>query len=285
MSVPSDDIAIQAAGVTFAYPDGTRALDGVDFAAHGGEFLAVVGANGSGKTTLMRVLMRLLRPQAGRVTLGERDIATLPAGELYARIGMVFQNPSDQLFAATVEQDVAFGPRNLGLPEREVAECVEAALADVGAAALRDRPIHHLSFGEQKRVCLAGVLAMKPAILVLDEPTAGLDPIGEMQMIELLRRLNREQNVTMIVATHELDLLASAANRLCVLARGQVVRQGPPGEILTDTESATAMGLRLPLIAQLFHELTRDGLAAQPLPLSIEQARAAIAGWMAKGPS
>lgn len=270
---------VQAEDVSFAYPDGTAALESVNFVAGAGELVAIVGANGSGKSTLMRVLMRLLRPQAGRVLLGGTDIATMHAGELYSRIGMVFQNPSDQLFAATVAQDVAFGPANLRLPADEVDRRVESALADVGATALRDRPIHHLSFGEQKRVCLAGVLAMQPAIWVLDEPTAGLDPLGELHMIELLGRLNREQKVTMIVATHELDLLAAVADRVCVMAGGRMVRTGPPGEVLTDPAAGT-IGLRRPMIAQLFADLAdRDGLDAQPRPLNIDAARRAIAAW------
>ena len=171
------ELAIQADGVSYAYPDGIEALADLSFHAAPGEFVAVMGANGAGKTTLMKVLMRLLQPQKGEVRLGDRNIAALRPAELYRPVGMVFQNPADQLFAASVEEDVAFGPRNLGLPEAEVAERVDEALAAVDAVALRDRPIHHLSFGEQKRVCLAGVLAMRPAILVLDEPIAGLDPV------------------------------------------------------------------------------------------------------------
>jgi cobalt/nickel transport system ATP-binding protein len=245
--------------VSFDYPGGIAALADVSLSLAAGEFLAVVGANGSGKTTLMKVLLRLLKPKSGRVLLTGRDIAALPAAELYASVGMVFQNPTDQLFAPTVEQDVAFGPRNLGLPEAQVRQRVAEALAAVDAAALADRPIHRLSFGEQKRVCLAGALAMQPRTLVLDEPTAGLDPAAEAGMIDLLRRLNREQHISMILSTHVVDLLAGLADRVCVLARGHVARIGPTPEVLTDRDGAAQAGLRLPLIAQLFDGLDRDG--------------------------
>ena len=280
MSDPQTPPALDCRGVTFAYPDGTAALADVNVSVARGQVLAVVGANGSGKTTLMKVFMRLLKPQAGGVALNGEDIAALSAECLYARVGMVFQNPADQLFAATVEQDVAFGPRNLHLAEAEVAERVNAALAAVNVAALRDRPIHHLSYGEQKRVCLAGVLAMQPEVLVLDEPTSGLDPQAEAAMLRLLLDLNRQRGLTMILSTHAMDLLPAVADRVCVLDRGRVLRQGLPREILAD-ESLASAGLRLPLIGQLFRELaTRDQLVASPLPLTIEQARAQVLAWV-----
>ncbi|MGO8690735.1 MAG: energy-coupling factor ABC transporter ATP-binding protein [Thermoguttaceae bacterium] len=272
--------AIEAQGVHYAYPDGIVALDGLTFHAAAGELVAVMGANGAGKTTLLKVLMRLVRPQQGQVRLAGTDVAGLSAAELYRAIGMVFQNPADQLFAATVEQDVAFGPRNLGLAEAEVARRVQHALSAVDALPLRGRPVHHLSFGQQKRVCLAGVLAMQPAILVLDEPTAGLDPQGETQMIELLLRLNRQENITLILATHCVDLLPVLATRIYVLREGRVHREGPPETVLADAWASAEAGLRLPLIAQLFHELRGEGLSAGRLPLTIPQARRQIRQWV-----
>ncbi len=262
--------AVAAEAVSYAYPDGLKALTNVTFNAGEGEFVAIIGCNGSGKTTLMKMLLRLLNPLEGRVLLGRQDIRQMKAAELYRRIGMVFQNPADQLFAPTVGQDVAFGPRNMGLAESEVAVRVEESLVAVNALGLRDRPIHHLSFGEQKRVCLAGVLAMRPSVLVLDEPTAGLDPAGEAQMIELLLKLNRQQKITMILSTHAVDLLPILAGRIYVLKGGQVLREGTPGEIFHDRQMIARAGLRLPLIAQLFEGLTEQ------LPLTIEQARRLI---------
>ena len=205
-------LAIEAHDVHFAYPDGIAALAGVSFRAYEGEFLAVMGANGSGKTTLLKVLMRLLQPQLGEVRLATADIRRLPSTELYRRVGMIFQHPADQLFGASVEEDVAFGPRNLGLSKTDVAERVEQSLAAMDILELRRRPIHHLSYGQQKRVCLAGVLAMQPGMLLLDEPTAGLDPLGETQMIELLLRLNRQQKTTLDCG-HPLRRPAAGAGR------------------------------------------------------------------------
>jgi cobalt/nickel transport system ATP-binding protein len=273
-------MAIEAEAIRYAYPDGIVALDGLTFRARAGELVAVMGANGAGKTTLLKVLLRLVRPQRGQVRLAGTDVAALAPAELYRRIGMVFQNPSDQLFAATVEQDVAFGPRNMGLAGADAARRVEEALVAVDALALRSRPIHHLSFGEQKRVCLAGVLAMRPSILVLDEPTAGLDPQSETQMIELLLRLNRQEKITVIFATHCVDLLPVLATRIYVLREGRVHRDGPPEAVLADAWATAEAGLRLPLIAQLFHELDGDGMSAERLPLTVQQARRQIRQWV-----
>lgn len=270
----SDSVLLQAEGIHFAYPGGIHALDGVDFRAARGEFVAVLGANGSGKTTLMKILMRLLRPQQGSVRLAGSDIHGMRAAEIYRRVGMVFQNPADQLFAATVEQDVAFGPRNQGLDEAEIARRVSDALEAVDAAALRQRPIHQLSFGEQKRACLAGVLAMRPEVLVLDEPTAGLDPAGEAHMIELLMRLRREQQITLILSTHAVDLLPVLADRVCVLRRGRIHGEGSAANVLTNRAAAAEAGLRLPLVAQLFEQLkaARPGVFENS-PLTVETAR------------
>jgi cobalt/nickel transport system ATP-binding protein len=281
--VPLGMAAIEAEAIHYAYPDGTPALADLSFRAAAGEIVAVMGANGAGKTTLLKVLMRLVHPQQGQVRLDGRDVANMLARELYRRIGMVFQNPCDQLFAATVEQDVAFGPRNLGLDQAEVAARVDAALEAVAIAPLRGRPIHHLSFGQQKRACLAGALAMRPAILVLDEPTAGLDPAGEAQMIALLLRLNREEKITLVVATHSVDMLPVLAQRAYVLREGRVYREGPAAAVLADAETLAAAGLRLPLVGQLFHELAAAGLAASAgLPLTIGQARRQILAWLAR---
>jgi cobalt/nickel transport system ATP-binding protein len=273
-------VAIEADAVRFAYPGGIEALSGLAFRAMEGELVAVLGANGSGKTTLMKILMRLLRPQRGTVRLAGVDIVGLPSAELYRKIGMVFQNPADQLFAATVEQDIAFGPRNLGLPAAEVTARVQEALAAVDALPLADRPIQRLSFGQQKRVCLAGVLAMRPSILVLDEPTAGLDPASETQTIELLVRLNRQRNITTIVSTHCVDLLPVLADRIYVLSEGRMQREGPPREVLADPQAAAEAGLRLPLITQLFHELRESGAEVDSLPLTVDEARRQLLAWM-----
>jgi cobalt/nickel transport system ATP-binding protein len=277
----SAPVAIEAQDVHFAYPDGITALNGVSFRAHDGEFLALMGANGSGKTTLLKILMRLLQPQRGEVRLAAADIRHLRPADLYRRVGMIFQHPADQLFGASVEEDVAFGPRNLGLSKAEVAARVEQSLTVMEALDLRHRPIHHLSYGQQKRVCLAGVLAMQPDMLLLDEPTAGLDPAGETQMIELLLRLNRQQKTTLILATHCVDLLPVLADRICVLAEGRVQQEGRPRDVLADPDRAARAGLRIPLIAQVFHQLQNEhDVAIDAIPLTVAEARQQICRWL-----
>ena len=269
--------AVDVQGVSFTYDDGTEALSGIDFHVEEGEFVAVLGSNGSGKTTLIQLLVGLLKAKKGQIAIGGREIGSLTAEELYQRVGLVFQNPNDQLFAATVEEDCAFGPRNLNLPEAEVQRRVTEALAAVMALPLRGRAIHHLSFGEQKRVSLAGVLAMRPAVLILDEPTAGLDPAGEAQMMQLLKKLNREERMTVILATHSVDMLPLFANRIYVLDRGRVLREGPSEEIFCHQEMIVRAKLRLPYVSRLMYEMKRhDGVPIDGLPLTIGEARAQL---------
>ena len=270
-------MAVDVQGVSFTYDDGTEALAGIDFRVEEGEFVAVLGSNGSGKTTLIQLLVGLLKAKSGRIAIGGREIGSLTTEELYQRVGLVFQNPNDQLFAATVEEDCAFGPRNLNLPETEVQRRVTEALADVMALPLRGRAIHHLSFGEQKRVSLAGVLAMQPAVLILDEPTAGLDPAGEAQMMQLLKNLNREERMTVVLATHSVDMLPLFASRIYVLDRGRVLQEGPAEEIFCHQEMIVRAKLRLPYVSRLMYEMKRhDGVPINGLPLTIGEARAQL---------
>jgi cobalt/nickel transport system ATP-binding protein len=268
------ELAIEAVNVSFAYQEGTLALADVDFHARYREFIAMLASNGSGKTTLIKTLVRLLTPQKGTVRVAGRDIRSYAQAELYQTVGLVFQNPNDQIFGATVAEDVAFGPRNLGLSEAEVQQRVAEALDAVAAAHLRDRAIHHLSFGEQKRVAIAGVLAMKPSILILDEATAGLDPAGEATIMRLLHRLNRQQGITVILATHSVDLLPLFADRIYLLNCGRVLKDGPAAEIFRDQELIHRASLRLPYVSRLLDELKRfDGVPINGMPLTLGEAR------------
>jgi len=271
---PAAGDALVAAGVVFAYPTGGIALDGIDFRLAGGEFVALLASNGSGKTTLLKVLVGLLKPKAGAVRLWGREVASLKQGEICRQVGMVLQNPTDQLFAATVEEDVAFGPRNLGLSDEQVERRVVESLSLVGALSLRARAIHHISFGEQKRVAIAGVLAMGPSVLLLDEPTAGLDPAGEAEIMRVLSRLNKECGISVLLATHSVDMLPLFADRIYVLNRGAVLHQGPPEAIFRDDEILKKAHLRLPYISGLLYELKKyDGVPIDGLPLTIGEAR------------
>lgn len=266
--------ALESVKVTFKYPEGSVALREVSFHALAGEFTALLASNGSGKTTLIKILVKLLQPQKGIVLLAGKDIRSYSQSELYQQVGLVFQNPADQLFAATVDEDVAFGPRNLGLDEPEVKRRVAEALETMAVAPLRRRAIHHLSFGEQKRVAIAGVLAMKPSILILDEPTAGLDPAGENMMMRLLNRLNRKQGITIILATHSVDMLPLFADRIYLLNRGSVLKTGAAEEIFCDQELIERAGLRLPYVSSLLDEMKRlDGVPIDGMPLTLGEAR------------
>ncbi len=258
----------------FCYPDGTTALANIHLNVAHGEFTGILGANGSGKTTLLKIMDGLIRDYSGSVLLDGVDILKLKPREIYRKVGLVFQNPDDQLFAQTVFEDVAFGPRNMGFHEDEVRHRVQAALFQVEMAEASARNIHNLSYGQKKRVCIAGLLAMGHEILLLDEPTAGLDPVGELRMMELLSALNANHGVTIIMATHSVDLTPLFLHRLHVLDHGRVVLSGSSEEVFTSPEILTSVRLRLPHVAELFH-LARheDMLPFDGLPLTIAQAR------------
>lgn len=262
---------------SFRYPDGTVALADIRLEVSRGEFCGILGSNGSGKTTLLRLMDGIARDFAGTVLLDGDDIRRLSPREIYGKVGLVFQNPDDQLFAHSVHEDVAFGPRNMGFGEREVARRVAGALEAVEMADLAAKDIHHLSYGQKKRVCIAGLLAMGHEILLLDEPTAGLDPMGEYRMMELLTRLNREAGVTIVMATHSVDLVPVFLSRLHILSRGRLVRSGSPEEVFNACDDLTAVKLRLPYIAELIHRLkTGDNLPFKRLPLTVGEARREI---------
>ncbi len=261
----------------FVYPDGTRALSDIRLDAGRGEFIGILGSNGSGKTTLLRLMDGLIRNIQGAVKLDGEDIGKLSPKQIYAKVGLVFQNPDEQLFAPTVYEDVAFGPENMGFAEEEIARRVKSALAAVEMEGLAGKSIHHLSFGQKKRICIAGLLAMGHGILLLDEPTAGLDPMGEYKMMNLLNRLNREQGVTIVMATHSVDLVPLFLDRLYILSKGKIVRGGRPAEVFTAPDDMAEVKLRLPQIAELIYRLKHeDNLGFGRVPLTIGEARREI---------
>jgi cobalt/nickel transport system ATP-binding protein len=259
---------------SFRYPDGTTALSEILLDILPGEFCGILGSNGSGKTTLLKLLDGIIKDFDGMVLLDGDDICRLSPRQIYSKVGLVFQNPDDQLFAHSVYEDVAFGPRNMGLGEDEVGRRVAEALEAVEMADLAVKDIHNLSYGQKKRVCIAGLLAMGHEILLLDEPTAGLDPMGEYRMMELLTRLNRESGVTIVMATHSVDLVPVFLSRLHILSRGRLVRSGTPEEVFNDRDDLAGVKLRLPYIAELIHQLkTGDNLPFKRIPLTIGEAR------------
>jgi cobalt transport protein ATP-binding subunit len=229
---------IEVNGLTFAYPDGSQALRGVDLRVAPGEKVALVGPNGAGKSTLVLHLNGILRGQ-GRVRVCGLPVEDENLGRIRAAVGVVFQDPDDQLFSPSVGEDVAFGPMYMGLTQDEVGERVRRALAAVGMPGSAARVPHHLSGGEKKRVAIATVLAMDPEILVLDEPTAGLDPRGRRGLIRLLGELPQ----TMLVSTHDLRMVQELFPRTVVLDQGQVVADGPTPELMADAGLLAAHGL------------------------------------------
>ena len=228
--------------VAFAYPDGHQALFGVDLRIEPGERVALLGPNGAGKTTLVLHLNGILRPGRGAITVAGLPVTKANLREIRSRVGIVFQDPDDQLFMPTVGEDVAFGPRNLGLPEAEVTERVAAALEQVGMAGYADRPPHHLSFGQRRRVAVATVLSMHPEVLVLDEPSSNLDPAGRRELAEVLDSLP----VTLLMVTHDLPYAMQLCERSVVLDGGVVVADGGTRELLADQPLLARHRLELP---------------------------------------
>ncbi|MFE4667255.1 energy-coupling factor ABC transporter ATP-binding protein [Streptomyces sp. NPDC056716] len=233
-------------GVSFGYEDGPAVLSGLDFGVFEGRALALLGRNGSGKTTLMRLLSGGLRPDAGELSVDGRTVSYDRKGltRLRTRVQLVVQDPDDQLFAASVGQDVSFGPLNLGLPDGEVRARVAQALAALDITPLADRPTHLLSYGQRKRTAIAGAVAMRPRVLILDEPTAGLDPDGQERLLATLDGL-RAGGTTVVMATHDVDLALRWADDAALLTPGGV-HTGPVAATLARTDLLAAAGLRLP---------------------------------------
>lgn len=270
----ADDIRLNIDNVSYSYSDGTSALADISLSVKRGEFIGILGANGSGKTTLLMVADGLRKDYAGSVRLDGQDIKKLTPKEIYRKMGLVFQNPDSQLFAPTVYEDVSFGPMNMGMKEAEIQERVAYALDAVEMSVLARKEINRLSFGQKKRVCIAGLLAMGHAILLLDEPTAGLDPMGEYRMMELLLKLNREKGVTILMATHSVDLVPLFLSRLYILSKGKIKRGGTPEEVFGAPDEMSEVKLRLPHIAELIWKLrTEDGIEFPKIPLTVGEAR------------
>ena len=229
-------------GLAHAYPDGHQALFGVDLHVHRGERVALLGPNGAGKTTLVLHLNGILTPGAGSVAVSGLDVEKKNLAEVRRRVGVVFQDPDDQLFMATVRQDVAFGPANLGLRGEALERRVVDALDKVGMVDFIDRPPHHLSFGQRRRVAVATVLAMRPEILVLDEPSSNLDPASRRELAEILLRLE----ITTLMVTHDLPYALELCPRAVILAEGSIVADGATRDALCDEDLLRAHRLELP---------------------------------------
>ncbi|MGA8256308.1 MAG: ABC transporter ATP-binding protein [Nocardioides sp.] len=233
---------LEVSGLAYAYPDGHQALAGVNLHVHEGERVALLGPNGAGKTTLVLHLNGILTAGAGSVSVSGMSVAKQNLAEIRRRVGIVFQDPDDQLFMGTVRADVGFGPANLGLKGPELDRRVMAALDQVGMAEFADRPPHHLSFGQRRRVAVATVLVMEPEILVLDEPSSNLDPTSRRELADILRSLD----VTVLMVTHDLPYALELCPRAVVLSDGHVVADGTTLDVLTNDRLMRAHRLELP---------------------------------------
>ena len=256
--------------------DMQRAVNDVDLDIKAGEFVAVLGHNGSGKSTLAKHMNALLIPTEGTMLVDGIDTAReTKLWKVRQKAGMVFQNPDNQIIGTIVEEDVGFGPENLGVPTDEIWKRVDESLEAVGMTAYRLQSPNKLSGGQKQRVAIAGVIAMAPRCIVLDEPTAMLDPIGRADVLRTIKTLNRERGVTVVLITHHMDE-AAQADRLVVMAKGRVVADGTPKEVFQDVEGLKSVGLTVPDTTELLWELRREGLDVPLDALSDEECAQAL---------
>jgi len=270
--------------LSHVYMQGTplehQALDQVNLQVAAGECLAIIGHTGSGKSTLIQHLNGLIRPQSGTVVINGIDVSKpkVDIKSLRRQVGLVFQNPEDQLFEKLVGDDVAYGPFKLGLPLDEVRSRVHWAMELVGLSfqELRDRPTFALSGGQKRKVALAGVLALKPNVLVLDEPTAGLDPLSRKELLERIRHLNRAENLTVIFVSHNMEEVAQLADRVCVMANGRAVYDGTPRQIFGNQELLRQHHIGTPESVDILYRLREQGFAVNPQAFMPEETASEI---------
>ena len=244
-------IILEAEHLTYGYDEKRHAIEDLSIAFEEGKTTAILGANGAGKSTLFLHLNGILQPEHGEVRFRGQPISYKKAGlrQLRSKVGIVFQNPDDQLFSASVYQDISFGAVNMGLPSEEVHRRVNVVMEQIGITYLKDRPTHSLSFGQKKRVAFAGIMVMQPEVIILDEPTAGLDPVGVSELMHLLQDVCRQQNTTIILSTHDIDVVPIYADVIDVMDQGHVIAHGTPEEIFAQPELLRSHHLRLPRIS------------------------------------
>ncbi len=271
--------------VGFAYQAGTpfemRALHDVTFSVKDGSYVAIIGHTGSGKSTILQHLNALLKPTEGLVELGDKTIDSTTGNKdlkpLRKKVGIVFQFPEAQLFEETVEKDIAFGPKNFGVSEEEALKIAAEVVKTVGLPeeVLKKSPFD-LSGGQMRRVAIAGVLAMKPEVLVLDEPTAGLDPKGRLEMMEMFYKLNKEQNMTIVLVTHQMNDVSDYADHVIVIEAGNVVKEGSPKEVFSDASWLLEKQLGVPTTLAFVEKLKEKGWSTDKMPLTLDELANAI---------
>ena len=277
-------MSIQVRNLSHIYskgmPDEQLALDNINFDIYDGEIVGIIGHTGSGKSTMLQHLNGLLKPHSGSIIIGDTDI-TKPGvlmKDIRKRVGLVFQYPEYQLFEETVAKDVAFGPKNLGLSEAEVEDRVKEAIALVGLdyEKIKDRSPFELSGGQKRRVAIAGVLAMKPQVLVLDEPPAGLDPGAHKEILDMIREVHRAQNNIIIFVSHNMGDVADLSDKVMVMNDGRLMMVGTPEDVFGQKERLAEIGLSVPPVTELMHELKDAGIPVKENVLNLKDAEAEI---------
>lgn len=270
-------VVIEVNDLHYSYPnyeegkEKKEALSGVNLKIYKGEFIAILGHNGSGKSTLAKLLNAQILPSSGAIKILGKDTSdNKNLWDIRSQCGMVFQNPDNQMVATIVEEDVAFGPENLGIPMPELRERVDNALKSVGMYENRRRPAHKLSGGQKQRVAIAGILAMLPTCIIMDEPTAMLDPIGRREIVSTITKLNKEQGKTIILITHNMEE-AIHADRILVMNDGEIVLEGNPREVFSKVDTMRDLELDVPQITELAYKLNKKGYNIEPNLLDIDE--------------
>jgi cobalt/nickel transport system ATP-binding protein len=265
------NIQLSTENLSFTYPDGTQALKNINIEIEKGEKVAIIGPNGAGKSTLFSHFNGLTEPTSGCVKIEDKPISFEKDELLKVRqkVGIVFQDPNDQLFAPTVKEDIAFGPMNLGLSYDEVEKRVEDALKMVGMENYEDKTPHHLSGGQQKRIAIAGIIAMKPELMILDEPTAGLDPDGVEKVLNIMNQLN-EEGMTLIISSHDIDMISKYADKIFVLYNGEIIESGNKNKIFSDMKLLKKAHLRTPITTEILYNLKESGLNVNTEKISVK---------------
>lgn len=265
---------IDVSNVSYTYSDGSSALKNINMKINEGEKIAIIGPNGAGKSTLFHMFNGILKPTSGTITVNGVKVHKKNLVEIRRTVGMIFQNSDDQLFNSTVHQEIAYGLLNMGITGQELEDTIDWALKLVGMMEYKDKSPHNLSGGQKKRIAIASVLAMKPKVMVMDEPTTALDPRGVSRLIKLLNSINKELGITLIFATHDVDIVPLLANRVYVLNKGETILSGTTNEVFCHKDILRKINLRLPRIAHLTEILEHDGfLKMDSMPLTIGQAK------------
>ena len=265
-------IHLETKNLSFTYPDGTEALKNVNIQIKKGEKIAIMGPNGAGKSTLFSHFNGLSEPTSGHVEIdGEKIVFTREELlKVRQKVGIVFQDPNDQLFAPTVKEDVAFGPMNLGLDYDEVNARIKEALEMVGMSGFEDKTPHHLSGGQQKRVAIAGIIAMRPEIMILDEPTAGLDPEGVDKVLNILNKLN-EEGMSIIISSHDIEMVNHFADKIFVLYGGEIIAKGDKHQIFSDKELLKKAHLKAQITTEILYKLKKNGLDVDTHKITVDE--------------